>query len=263
MTVFAKHLYDSRRGFIGWIVAITAVAAMYSGFWPVFGHNASLVDAINAFPQSMKEAFHMTDYSTAAGYFGSTVFGLLVPILVAVFAIAAGVRALAGDEEAGTLDLVLAHPVSRTRLAVSRYLAVLAAMVGVGVLLFVVMLAIRVPAKFTELGVGNLGAMVFQLTLFGMCFASIAFGIGAYLGRRAIAIGASAYVAVATYLADSFLPQIKGLKWVENFSPFNWYLGGEPLRNGIHWGHCALLVAVGLVFAAAGVWQFRRRDLTA
>jgi ABC-2 type transport system permease protein len=263
VTVFAKHLSDSRRGFLGWIVAITAVAAMYSGFWPVFGHNASLVDAINAFPQSMKEAFHMTDYSTAAGYFGSTVFGLLVPILVAVFAIAAGVRAVAGDEESGTLDLVLAYPVSRTRLAVARYGAVIAAMAGAGVLLLVVMLAIRVPAKFTELSVGNLAAVIFQLTLFGVCFASIAFGIGAYIGRRAIAIGACAYIAVVAYLADSFLPQIKGLKWVENFSPFSWYLSGEPLRNGVQWGHCALLVVVGLVFAAAGVWQFGRRDLTA
>src|SRR5215475_8313516 len=107
MTVFLEHLRENRRGFAGWALAITAVAAMYSAFWPVFGHNADLTSAVDAFPQSMKDAFHMTDYSSPAGYFGSTVFGLLVPILVAVFAIAAGVRAIAGDEEAGTLELVI------------------------------------------------------------------------------------------------------------------------------------------------------------
>jgi ABC-type transport system involved in multi-copper enzyme maturation permease subunit len=34
--------------------------------------------------------------------------------------IAAGTRAVAGDEEAGTLELILAHPVSRRGLALRR-----------------------------------------------------------------------------------------------------------------------------------------------
>lgn len=263
MTVFAAQLRDNRRGYLGWAVAITAVAAMYSAFWPVFGNNKSLASAIDAFPASVKDAFHMQDYSTAYGYFGSTVFGLLVPILMAVFAIAVGVRAIAGDEQAGTLDLILAHPVGRVRLALERYAAIVAAIVGAGALLLLVMLALRVPAKFTELSVGHLAAICFQLVLFGICFASIAFGIGAYSGKRVIALGAAAYVAVAGYLADSFLPQINGLHWIQRFSPFGWYLNGEPLRNGIQWGNSALLLGVGLVFAAAGIWQFRARDLTA
>jgi ABC-2 type transport system permease protein len=261
MTVFMQHLRDNRRGFTGWAVAITAVAAMYSAFWPVFGHNADLSNALDAMPQAMKDAFHMTDYSSAAGYFGSTVFGLLVPILVAVFAIAAGVRAIAGDEDAGTLELTMAHPVTRARLAIERYAATVAAIVGAGALILVVILLIRVPAKFTELPPGNIAATVFMLTLFGICFASIAFGIGAYTGKRAVSIGASAYLAVVTYLCSSFLPQIKGLDWVKDFSPFAWYLDGEPLRHGVDWGYSGLLVAVAACFAALGVWQFRRRDL--
>src|SRR5258708_23895304 len=35
--------------------------------------------------------------------------------LLAVFAVAAGTKAIAGDEEAGTLDLAMAHPVRRVR----------------------------------------------------------------------------------------------------------------------------------------------------
>lgn len=261
MTVFVKHLRDNRRGFAGWAVAITAVAAMYSAFWPVLGRNADLGKAIDAFPQAMKEAFNMTDYSTAVGYFGSTVFGLLVPILMAVFGIAIGVRAIAGDEEAGTLDLVLAHPVTRLRLALSRYAATVAAVVGAGALLLVVILAIRVPAQFTELSAANIAATCLMLTLFGICFASIGFGVGAYTGKKAISLGAGAYLAVVAYLCGSFLPQINGLHWVRDISPFAWYLDNQPLRNGIQWGHSGLLVALAAYFAALGIWQFRRRDL--
>jgi ABC-2 type transport system permease protein len=261
MTVLAKHLRDNRRGFLGWAVALAAVAAMYSAFWPVLGDNADLGKAIDAFPASVKEAFHMTDYATAAGYFGSSVFGLLVPVLVAVFAISAGVRAVAGDEDAGTLELIITHPVTRARLALARYAAVVAAVVGAGALLLAVVLLIRVPAKFTELSVGNLAATVLMLTLFGICFASIAFGIGAYTGKRVISLGASAYLAVVAYLCSSFLPQIKILSWVRHISPFSWYLDGQPLVNGVQWAHCGLLVALAAVFVAVGVGRFQRRDL--
>jgi ABC-2 type transport system permease protein len=52
------------------------------------------------------------------------------------------------------------------------------------------------------------------------------------------------------------------LRWTRNVTPFGWYLNNEPLRNGIQWGNCALLLGLGAVFAAVGVWQFDRRDLT-
>jgi ABC-2 type transport system permease protein len=263
MTVSVKQLLDNRRSYLSWMVAVTAVAVLYAALWPVFGHNSGLASLVNSLPQGMKDAFHMEDYSTAAGYFSSTVFGLLVPILMAVFAIATGTQALAGDEQAGTLDLVLAHPVSRIRMALARFGAVVAAIIGAGVLLLVVMLAIRVPAEFSELSVAHLAAICLQLILFGICFAAIAFGIGAYTGRRVVTLAAAAYIAVVSYLADSFLPQISVLLWTRNVTPFGWYLNGEPLSNGIQWGNCALLLGLAAVFLAVGVWQFDRRDLTA
>ncbi|HEX9337730.1 MAG TPA: ABC transporter permease subunit, partial [Pseudonocardiaceae bacterium] len=137
MTVSVKQLRDNRRSYLSWAGVITAVAVLYAALWPVFGHNSGLASMVNSFPQAMKDAFHMADYSTATGYFSSTVFGLLVPILMAVFAITAGTQAIAGDEQAGTLDLVLAHPVGRNRLALARLGAVVAAIVGAGGLLLV------------------------------------------------------------------------------------------------------------------------------
>jgi ABC-2 type transport system permease protein len=262
MSVSVKQLRDKRRSYLSWTVAITAVAVLYAALWPVFGHTSGLASLVNSLPQAMKDAFHMADYSTATGYFSSTVFGLLVPILMAVFAIGAGTQVVAGDEEAGTLDLVLAHPVGRARLVLARFGAVVAAIAGAGVLLLVVMLAIRVPAKFSELSVANLAAVCLQLTLFGICFAAIAFGTGAYTGRRVVTLAVAAYVAVVSYIASSFLPQISVLGWTRNVTPFGWYLNGEPLRNGIQWGNCALLLGLGAIFAAVGVWQFNRRDLT-
>ena len=50
----------------------------------------------------------------------------MVPLLLLIAAIGAGARATAGEEERGTLDLLLANPISRRRLVLEK-LAALAA----------------------------------------------------------------------------------------------------------------------------------------
>ena len=69
------------------------------------------------------EGFHRfggdLDYVSGAGYLGSELFSFMVPLLLLVAAIGAGARAIAGEEERGTLDLLLANPLSRA-LLVSR-----------------------------------------------------------------------------------------------------------------------------------------------
>ncbi|GAA2607298.1 ABC transporter permease subunit [Paractinoplanes durhamensis] len=261
MRVFRKAVRDNRRAWLGWIVALTAVAAMYASFYRSID-NPAMTDALNSFPQALKEAFHLQDYTQPANYFAASVFGLLVPILVAVFAIAAGVKAVAGDEEAGTLDLVLAQPVGRVSLALQRFLAVAAAMVAAAAVMCLVVIALRGPGRFTALPPGRLVAICLQLALFGLLFAALAYGVGAWTGRRAQALAVSAVVAVLGYLADSFFTQINGLKWTERLSPFDWYLGGEPLKHGVQWGHAGLLLGFAVLFVAAGTWRFNRRDLS-
>ena len=93
----------------------------------------SYEEVIDAFPTEILEAMGWDDIATPTGYLGSTVFGLVVPILAVIFAIAVGTRLLAGDEEAGTMELTLTHPVSRTSLVLQRAGAAVLAGLGAGV----------------------------------------------------------------------------------------------------------------------------------
>lgn len=104
--VFTKTLWDARRSLLGWTLAIALVGALYAAFWPTI-NTPAMQKAMANYPRGMLEAFNYNDLTSAAGYVGSSVYGLLIPVLVSVFAIAYGTRAVAGDEEAGTLDLVL------------------------------------------------------------------------------------------------------------------------------------------------------------
>jgi ABC-2 type transport system permease protein len=260
MRVFWKSVRDNRRAWIGWTLALTGIALMYSAFYPSI-NNPAMAKALDSFPQSMKEAFHMEDYTKPENYFAVSVFGLLVPILVAVFAISAGVKTIAGDEEAGTLDLVQAHPVGRISLALQRFTAIVAALLVVAAVMCLAVIALRGPGQFSALAPDRILAICLQLALFGLFFAALAFAVGAWTGRRAYAIAAGAAVAVLGYLADSFFTQIDGLKWMEKFSPFDWYLGGEPLKHGVQLGHAGLMLGLAAVLVALGTWRFNRRDI--
>jgi ABC-2 type transport system permease protein len=168
---------------------------------------------------------------------------------------------VAGDEEAGTLDLLLAHPVSRQRLALQRFAALGAGLVIVTALLWLALVALIGPAGFDGVGAGDLAAMSLHLVLFGLLFAALAYAVGAATGSRVLALAVSAGVAVLGYLANSVFPQVQGLEWVRNLSPFAWLLGGSPLVNGVQVGHAVTLALATAVLVAGGTWAFTRRDV--
>lgn len=259
---FTKALWDARRSLLGWTLAIVAVAAMYGAFWPSM-RAPELQAALDAYPKSLMEAFNYDDLTTAAGYLGGSVYGLMVPLLVAIFALAAGTRAVAGEEDAGTLDLLLAHPVSRTRFALYRVAAVFAEVVLIAVTVGVVMIALSGPVGFDGITVGEFTAMTLHLILFGTAFGALAFAVGAAIGGKGLTLAVGSGLTVLAYLAGGVIPQVDGLEWVRNLSPFHWYNGGDPLVNGAQWGYLGLLAAMTAILVAVGVVGFQRRDVTA
>jgi ABC-2 type transport system permease protein len=101
--------------------------------------------------------------------------------------------------------------------------------------------------------VGDLAATTFTWVLLGCCLGSIALLASTAVGRRSATLGISAAVALFAYLADSFIPLIKHLGWLRNISPYDWFIGGDPLRNGLQAGHCALLLVTTLAATTLAV----------
>ena len=54
----------------------------------------------------------------------------MLPLLLLVFAIGLGARAIAGSEQEGTLELLLSNPVTRRTVVAERYLAMVGMIAG-------------------------------------------------------------------------------------------------------------------------------------
>jgi ABC-2 type transport system permease protein len=258
--VFTKTLWDQRRSLLAWAIGITAVGLGYAAFYPAM-RSPEFEEAMAAFPPEIMDAMGFADITTPAGYVGSTTFGLLGPALILVFAAALGGSAIAGDEEPGRLDLILAHPVSRWSVLVQRFTAMVVSMLVVCAILAVGLIAISGPAELTDIGVANIVSASIHLALLGIVFGALAIGISAATGRRSLVYGAVATVGVVAFLGNNLAPAIDALAWLRDISPFHYYSGGLPLRNGFQPADAAILAAASGVLVALGGLVFDRRDI--
>jgi beta-exotoxin I transport system permease protein len=258
--VFGKTLWDQRRGLVVWALAVAAVGVLYAAFWPTM-NTPELAQFLDAYPKGLMEAIGFTDISSPAGYLGATTFGILGPVLMIIYAASLGGRAIAGEEQDGRLEVLLAHPVERWRIVVERAAAMLVALAVAGLALWVVMLIASGPAQFTEIGAARLAAASLQLVLLALLFGSMALCIGAATGRRAVALGVVGALAVAAYLANNLAPMVDTISWAQAISPFHYFSGGKPLVNGWQLADGLILLAVSLAFVGLAVVAFRRRDV--
>lgn len=257
--VFTKTLWDQRRALLGWAVGLAGVSLVYAGFYPSVNQPA-FAEAMANFPPALMETFGWAGIVSAEGYLGSTVLGLLAPVLTIILAAATGARAIAGDEEAGTLELVLTYPVGRTSVLLHRAAALVVVMLLAGGVVLLALLAVSGPAELDILA-SRLAAASAQLSLLGICFGTLALAVGALIGRRAVALAVTAVAAVAAYLGNTLARQVDALSWLEPLSPFRYYSGGEPLRNGFQAGDAAILAVISLVLVTIGAFAFSRRDV--
>lgn len=246
-----------RRGLVFWSLGLAAVVLMYAPLYPSL--EGSLEEQIASLPDGLAQAFGMTSMD-APGYVQSTVFGLLGAVLVLLFSVTAGARAVAGEEDKGLLDLYLTHGVSRRRLLAERALHLLLELLVLAGVVVLVLLAVT-PGAGLGFGVDEVLAAGLGLLGIGVLTGAVALAVGAATGSRGAALGAAAVVGVGGYLAN-VLSDIAEVPWLKNVSPFHWAYGFEPLRNGFDgaWTLCLLYLVAGAAYGL-GALALNRRDI--
>jgi ABC-type transport system involved in cytochrome c biogenesis ATPase subunit len=160
---------------------------------------------MEAFLSALMEALGYDDMGTAAGYIGSTVYGLVAFALLLVFAVANGSSLIAGREEEGALELELTSPTPRSNVYAQR-LAALWLQLAVLVATVTGLILALDPLMGLEIPVGDLASGTLGLWLVAGLFGSIAFAAGAATGRKAIALGTGAAAAVVGWMLNAIAP---------------------------------------------------------
>jgi ABC-2 type transport system permease protein len=210
------------------------------------------------FPEAMLALFGGGDLSTPEGYYQLESFGLMAPVAVMVVTITIGARALAGEEENRTMSLLLANPIPRSRVVVEKTLTMVLYALTVG---FATFAGVTVGSWIGGLGmdVGNIAATSVLAVLIGLVFGALAMLLSAATGVVRFAIFVPVGAALIFHVMNA-IGELNDAAWAD-WSPFHYYLGSDPLTNGMPWGHGALLAALVVLLLALAVPAFQRRDL--
>jgi ABC-2 type transport system permease protein len=258
-----KSLRDIRRAFLWWSLGLVGFVALIVAVWPTVHSNPGLNKLAQDYPEALQAFLAFggaVDYSSPAGYLGIELFSLMVPLLLLVAAIGTGAGTIAGEEERGTLELLLANPVSRTKVVLEKTAALVVEMAGLGLVLW---LALWIGAILANMDISavHLAAATLMAVLLAVAYGTIAILLGAATGRRAVAIGLTAAAAVAAYLINGLAPLVHALEVPQKLSPFYHYAVNDPLRQGLSPIHVGVLVAIAVVATALAPYFFSRRDV--
>jgi ABC-2 type transport system permease protein len=261
--VLWRFVRDRDRSLLWWSIAQVGLVLLSAALYPSIRDAPDLEKIFEQMPKTFRALLGAGVSITApAGYLNARHFALVFPALILFFSIGLGGRAIAGSEEDGSLELVLSLPISRRRLAAERFAAVQLLIVGFGVVGAAALLAVA-PLFGLLVGLGplDLAVATATITAMGMFHASIAFAVGAALGRRSMAIGASAAVAVAGYVLYGASVTTQSLHGLRLFSPWYWYAGRNLLLEGGNPAGVVLPLVGAALLVAVALRRFDVRDL--
>lgn len=261
-SVFAKTLWEQRRSLVGWAIGLVLLVAMYMAFYPTIRGNATYNELFDQMPESLRSLFSAagTDIASGAGYLQTELLSFMGPMLILFYAISVGANSIAGEEERGSLDLLMTTPVSRSRVVLEKLSVML---LGVAALIIVLLLSVILEGRLVDLEVSLSGfaSAMLQLGLLGVEFGSLALLISAATGKLVLSRAIPTLVALVAYLLNSLAPLVDWLKPIRSASPFYQYIGNDPIRNGLSAAAVGYGVVLVLLFAAAAVFLLRRRDI--
>jgi putative exporter of polyketide antibiotics len=263
LALFRHTLRQNRARLLGVVAALTVWGTLMPVIYATFG--VTLRDIIEQFP--VLEQFMQFGGGNMFTLPGSIGLGYIHPIsiaLLAVFAIAYPLSVVAGERQRGTLENILARPISRRSYLITLFvaailfiaLAIAATLVGTAIS----SVAMGVSA---ELRFENLPWLWLHGTALYVAIAAISFGASVSFDR----MGPASSITLTIVLVSYFLQVIGSLwpdvEWLQPYSLFYYLRPETVLSTGLQPTDLLLLGAVALAGVVYGLFVFPRRDLAA
>jgi len=258
--VFLKTLRDFRIAIFGWGIGTGLLMYIVLVSFPALVTTPQARASLVALAQSFNWLVQPIAVDTPGGY-ATFKYGPVI-LLLALWAISAGGRVLRGEEDRGSMDVLLSLPHGRTRMALQKLAAICAALLGMAVLIALLVYAggRGDHAAFT---IGDAFLFALNIVLTSAVFGAVALFLSQFTSERGPATGMTGLLLVLSIVIDMVHRVIPSAGWVSRLSPVYYYNLTKPLvpGYGANAGAMLLLLALAVLLSGAGVWLFARRDV--
>jgi ABC-type transport system involved in multi-copper enzyme maturation permease subunit len=261
--LFAQTWRAQRLKILIVFIALTIWGALLPIVYGAFGQTFRDIIDSGMIPEELTQ-FGGGDIFTLSGSISLGAIHPISLILNSVFAVGFATAAIAGERQRGTLEVLLARPVSRRATYFTLLVATLT-FVAVGVLatLLGATIGSAIAGVLDELAVDRLPLVWLNGFLLFGAFASIGLAASVSFDRLTPALGITAGLLVLMYFLEvlgTFWPDAEVL---QPYSLFHYYQPKAVLEGDAPLINFALPAIVAVVAIAWSLFEFPRRDLAA
>lgn len=262
-TALLRHTFRQHRGrLLVVMAALTVWGTLMPVIYATFG--ITLRDLVQDFPvleQFMQ--FGGGDMFTLPGSIG---LGYIHPIsiaLLSVFAIVYPLGVVAGERQRGTLEVVLARPVSRRGYFVTLFVASIV-FVGLAIAATLVGTAISTIAlNLSDELLANLSWLWLHGTALYVAIAAISFAASVTFDRQGPAASLTLAIVMTSYFFQVLGSLWPDAEWLQPFFLFYYLKPADILTGGLQLFDLAVLAVVTALAVVYALVIFPRRDLGA
>jgi ABC-2 type transport system permease protein len=250
-------LHNRRRLTLAYAIGMALYMLVIVVLYPSFRHSNELNKLTSG---KLAALFGITGPLTSpAGWVNANAYANFLPLIMLLLTIGYGAAAIAGQDDANTLGLLVVLPLVRRGILAQK----IAAMIAQALALIVVVAACVYAGRGFELALNPWNVVTASLAVLalGIDLGLIALTVGAATGNRGGAIGAATAIAAVSYLISSLAPVVSWVRPLRFASLFYWSVGNNQLANGAGLASFAVLVGVAVLAALAANVAFTRLDV--
>jgi len=260
MTVFRYTLRRFRGQILGWGIALALLVVLIVSMYDMIAaEQEQFAELMEIYPAEISAFMgDISTFGTPEGWVSIEFFSYM-PLILGIFGVLMGSGLLVSNEENGTLDLIMAHPVSRTALFMGRLLAFVTATVAILVITWLGFI-VSMTWSSMDIGWGRIWLPLLSLLAELLLFGTISLFLSMLLPSRRLAATTTGLLLVASFFITGLAKLNEDLEAVAKLSPLNYYQAQDAFHalNGV-W--LAGLLGSAVVFAALAWWRFQRRDI--
>jgi ABC-2 type transport system permease protein len=263
--VFNDTLRRNWRQILWWGLGIGSLGLMVALMIPNADVLKDFARAMQSMPPSMLQMFGGEDVAsiaTPAGFLNMIFFSYALLILAA-YAVLAGLNITANEEDSKILDMLLSLPVPRWRLVLERFLAYAVIIVGIVLLTFGELWVGLKTTPALTIDEGRLLETTLNLLPSTLLVLALTVLLTALVRRKNVAMALATVVIIGSYFVDSIGRSASAsfANTLRFISFYNYYDSTAVIRNGLNWSNVLILLVAMVILMAGGMWLFQRRDI--
>jgi ABC-2 type transport system permease protein len=154
----------------------------------------------------------------------------------------------------------MSYPLKRSRVVTEKFAAMVVTILALAGVFWLSM-AVGAIAIGMDISLWRLAEATLSGALLGLTFGALALALGCARSNRGLSIGVASALGVAAYFLNALAPAVDALEPFRELSLFYYYIGADPLNNGLDLGHAAVLMGLTGIFLIVALVSFERRDL--